>query len=1018
MPFLFPCFAFAQLHDGIWLAGVKSSTWPGDWDKTSIDFGVSPAAVYQDSQHLFTIRMCGTSISDAIGNLQFYTNGFTVANKQHQLLENGDSLNLPEDYYNNYVGGSIVPQAIISLPDPANTQQYYLLHINSDNVVTPQEYTLYGSHLFYSKIDMAQNNGLGKMTEKNKVVLADSITAGALTAVRHANGRDWWVLVFKFWSKKYYRILVSENGVEVLGQQQIDVPIQKGQFGQFVFSPDGSKFAATSTAWDQQQRHWIDIFDFDRCSGLLSNRKRVYCSKRYDYNGVPTSDHAQGLAFSPNSRFLYLYFFEKTYQVDTWAVNPQQEMRLLGNYDGFEIISAPGAYPFFTYFGLAQLAPDGKIYTNTTYPTPYFHLTERPNNLGIGAKFTQHSFELAGYNLGHIPNHPNYRLGPLEGSGCDTLGIEKAVYILAHPYPSDGCVGGNAHFEVTAFGTGMGYQWQRSTNGGTTWANLANNADFEGSNTPYLVVKNITQGFDGHQFRCTVTGNISTEASRPAPLTVIGQMPVAVFDFVQDKDSLHFQNLASGYEYFEWKFSDGDSTLLENPSRLYTHAGTYPALLIATNACGQDTFIQDIVIPELVAEFHADRTHGCAPFTVKYTSDVPYRVYNQKYLTPGSSIPVAWANSGKHTVTYNNPGVFDATLMAFTPQAVEKDTLVKPGYITIETGINPTADISAQQMGSSLQLGSGFNFADTYTWFVSNGDTLSGQNVDYVFGNDGIYQIVLQTANHCGSALDTLTIVVGDPGASFSHTPTAGCGPLYVQFQNTSPFMADSVLWLFPNSAIPVAGYPDPSIPYTASGTYTATMIAWIAGMADTVTQQFEVEIWQDECPMPQIFTQVNGLEVTAWTDCPGSPSFQWSTGGGTVFGSQGISYQYDTAGVYTLSLTVGGQCGGSATATTSVTVTGTSATGSVASPTGPFTVFPNPAGGQVFFASQLQPSGAVGIKLRTATGSVIAEQKKERWNGSVAMDLAQVPAGLYFYSIEVDGQAVQQGKLVVVGKF
>jgi PKD repeat protein len=754
LPFLIPCFAFAQLHDGIWLTGVKSSTWPGDWDNTSIDFGISSAAVYQDSQHLFTVRMGGTSISDEIGNLQFYTNGFTVANKQHQLLENGDSLNLPEDYYNNYVGGSIVPQATISLPDPANTQQYYLLHINSDNVLTPQEYTLYGSHLFYSKIDMAQNNGLGKMVEKNQLALADSITAGALTAVKHANGRDWWVLVFKFWSKKYYRILVSENGVEVLGQQQIDVRIQKGQFGQFVFSPDGSKFASTSTAWGQQQRHWIDIFDFDRCSGLLSNRKRVYCSKRYENNGVPTSDHAQGLAFSPNSRFLYLYLFNKAYQVDTWPTNAQQTLSLLGNYDGFSIIPTPNSYPFLTVFGLSQLAPDGRIYVNTAHPTPYFHITERPNNQGITAKFTQHSLELPGYNNGHIPNHPNYRLGPLEGSGCDTLGIEKTISILAHPYPSEACIGGEAHFEVTAFGTGRSYQRQSSSDGGSTWQNLSDGGHFTQTTTEYLLLHDVPAAFDGKQFRCVVTGNISTETSRPATLTLIGQLPVAAYSFVQDKDSLHFQNLSTGYEYFEWKFSDGDSTLLENPSRLYTHVGTYPALLIATNACGQDTFAQDIVIPELLAEFHADRTHGCAPFTVKYTSDVPYRVSNQKYLTPGSSIPVAWANNGKHTVTYNTPGTFDATLMAFTPQAVEKDTLKKTGYITVLTGINPTADISAQ----------------------------------------------------------------------------------------------------------------------------------------------------------------------------------------------------YDSAGVYTLSLTIGGQCGGVATATATVTVSGTSATGSAVRPAGPFTVFPNPASGQVFF--------------------------------------------------------------------
>ncbi|MBI5916966.1 MAG: PKD domain-containing protein [Bacteroidetes bacterium] len=903
---------------------------------------------------------------------------------------------------------------MISIPDPANDQQYFLLHINADNAYTPLEYTLYGSHLFYSKIDMAQNGGLGKMVGKNQVVIADSLTAGALTAVRHANGRDWWVLVFKFWSKKYYRVLVSDNGVEVLDQQQIDVPIQKGQFGQFVFSPDGNKFAVASTAWDQQQRHWIETFDFDRCSGLLSNRKRVYCSKRFDYNGILTSDHAQGLAFSPNSRFLYLYFFKKAYQVDTWASNPQQTLALLGNYDGFTIDAPPDIYTH-SYFGLAQLAPDGRIYTNTTQQTPYFHTTEQPNNQGLGAKFTQHSFELEGYNLGHIPNHPNYRLGPLEGGGCDTLDIEKAVYILAHPYLANGCIGGSAHFETTAFGTGLSYQWQSSTDAGITWSNLVNDGNFSGAQTEYLTLNNIPTGFDGRQFRCTVSGNVSTEISRPATLTVISGMPSAAFDAIQDKDSLHFQNLAVGYEYFEWNFGDGDSTLLENPSRLYTHAGTYPAILIATNACGSDTFSQDIIIPELQANFHADKTHGCAPLTVNFTSDVPYRVSNQKYLTPGSSIPVAWQNDGTHTVTYNSPGVFDVTLMAFTPQAMEKDTLTKPGYITIETGTNPVANIEASQMGDTVQLGTSFGLADSYTWYFSNGDSLTGQNVSYVFGTPGIYQVVLETANHCGAALDTVQFVVGELEAAFAVGETSGCAPLTVQFENTSAFVADSVHWFFPGGSPAFSSQLNPNILYESPGSYPVTMIVFVAGISDTVGQNILVEILENECTSPQIFTQINGLEVTAWTDCPGSPGFLWGMGDGSTFATQGITYQYDTTGTYDISLTVTGQCGGTATATTQVSITGPSATGGQVPPVGPFTVHPNPANGQVFFSSLSPVAGEVGIRLLTATGTPIAALKKGQWGDTAAMPLGQLPAGLYFYEIQVDGQGVQQGKLVVV---
>jgi PKD repeat protein len=575
-------------------------------------------------------------------------------------------------------------------------------------------------------------------------------------------------------------------------------------------------------------------------------------------------------------------------------------------------------------------------------------------------------------------------------------------------------VGGGAHFEVTAFGTGLGYQWQRSTDGGITWFDIHDGAGLDGCTAPYLKVKNISQGASGDQFRCVVTGNISSEASRPATLTVIEQYPLAAFGLVQDKDSVHFQNLSGNYDFFQWHFGNGDSTLLDSPAILYTHAGTYPAMLIATNACGQDTFVQDIVIPELVAEYSADRTHGCAPLTVHFQSDVPYRVSNQKYLTPGSSAPVAWANNGQHTVSYNTPGVFDATLMAFTPQAVEKDTVKKLGYITVEAGINPVADISALLSGNEVQLSSSFNFADTYTWFLSNGDTLSGQDVAYNFNSEGVYTVMLQTANHCGTALDTVVLVVGDPGAAFAHGGTSGCGPVAVQFQDTSPFVADSLQWFFPGGNPAASSAESPISAYTGSGSYSAAMVAYVGGLADTVTQQFTVEVLQDECPIPQIFTQVEGLGVTAWTDCPAGSGLTWDMGDGSQFNSQGITYQYGSAGSYTVVLTVTGQCGGTYGASATVSVTGPSATGAPIGPKAAFSVFPNPAHGQVFFASQSPVPGRVGIRLLSATGVPVAVLARQDWRGTAAVPLGGLPPGLYFYEVNADGLPLQQGKLVV----
>jgi hypothetical protein len=75
-----------------------------------------------------------------------------------------------------------------------------------------------------------------------------------------------------------------------------------------------------------------------------------------------------------------------------------------------------------------QLAPDNRIYivAGSMY---YYHVIENPNEAGIACNVNQHSFRLPTLNVFSIPNFPNYRLGPIDGSPCDTLGIDNLTNI-------------------------------------------------------------------------------------------------------------------------------------------------------------------------------------------------------------------------------------------------------------------------------------------------------------------------------------------------------------------------------------------------------------------------------------------------------------------------------------------------------------------------------------------------------------------------------------------------------------
>ena len=53
------------------------------------------------------------------------------------------------------------------------------------------------------------------------------------------------------------------------------------------------------------------------------------------------------------------------------------------------------------------------------------HVMNFPNRQGIQCDFRQRAIELPYYTFGANAYYPNYRLGPVDGSSCDTLGIDN-----------------------------------------------------------------------------------------------------------------------------------------------------------------------------------------------------------------------------------------------------------------------------------------------------------------------------------------------------------------------------------------------------------------------------------------------------------------------------------------------------------------------------------------------------------------------------------------------------------------
>ncbi len=406
-------------HDNIWVLGYgNSSTIP----KPAIDFlgGSADTFAFPRPMQFFTTN---SSMSNNQGQLLFYTNGHYIENANSDTLLNSQNYNPGWLTSNGPSLGLGVTQGVLSLPFPGDTNKFILFHVSGEpyNYQLPSDTTWYPSvqpmHLGYTVVDMTLDGGLGGVPigQKNVYAISDTLFLGWITACKHGNGRDWWVVVHKWYSDIFYLFLVDPQGVNSPVIQQAGPVMMPSdglrdfdRAGQSVFSPDGSKLALAG------QSNILHLFDFDRCTGNLSNHRSAL---------IDTLDRVQGCSFSPDSRFLYVSHFFNLYQFDTSQPNLSASGIIVAQYDSF-------VDPLFNlpqYFFSHQLAPDGKIYIAPFNGSLYLHYINFPNSFGFSSDFIQHSFVLPNYSIG-LPNFPNYNLGSLVGSPCDTLtSISEAI---------------------------------------------------------------------------------------------------------------------------------------------------------------------------------------------------------------------------------------------------------------------------------------------------------------------------------------------------------------------------------------------------------------------------------------------------------------------------------------------------------------------------------------------------------------------------------------------------------------
>ena len=347
---------FAQGEANIWYFG----------NFLGLDFN-SGAAVPLNDGNLSTIEGVAT-ISDANGSLLFYTDGITVWNKVHGVMPNGTGLN----------GNPTTTQSAIIVPVIGDATRYYIFTVDFLNGPLG---------LRYSIANMTLDGGKGDIEVKN--VPLQTGVAEKITAVRHCNNRDVWVVVHGAVSDIYYSFLVSLTGISttpvvshsgtVLWGVVPPSPYDSTTMGYLKASPDGKRIAAA---------HWsmnADVSDFNNATGVVSN----------SYSLFQPSDPrllVYGIEFSPDSRLVYTTVF---------YTNPANAQKVNALYQYDVTLPGPAAViaskqvisqnsdPLQTYAAL-QVAPDGKMYM-AKFTYKHIAAINNPNVNGPGCNFVSNA---------------------------------------------------------------------------------------------------------------------------------------------------------------------------------------------------------------------------------------------------------------------------------------------------------------------------------------------------------------------------------------------------------------------------------------------------------------------------------------------------------------------------------------------------------------------------------------------------------------------------------------------------
>ncbi|MVO09946.1 T9SS type B sorting domain-containing protein [Flavobacterium sp. TP390] len=310
-----------------------------------------------------------SSISDENGDLLFYTNGHTIWNKNHLIMDNGDDLE----------GDLEGIQTSIIVPKPNDPTTYYVFYTREFNASTPR---IYVRGIFYSEVKFSSQNPLGEVVIKNERI-ANTATA-RLAALYHYESNSYRLITLTNSDTPIYGtggvrldvafrvFIISSNGINITPVVQ-SIDQEFVDFGAMKISPDGKYVAVADHTLKK-----VFFYEFDN---LVVSFNHYFTLPTVPAFGLFISPYS--IEFSKDSKNFY-------YSGGNYVV--QFPFTQIGGMEPAEsyIMDCPNAKSI-------QLARNGKIYIasdDTTNQNHFISVIHKPEKEGVACLYENNAINL------------------------------------------------------------------------------------------------------------------------------------------------------------------------------------------------------------------------------------------------------------------------------------------------------------------------------------------------------------------------------------------------------------------------------------------------------------------------------------------------------------------------------------------------------------------------------------------------------------------------------------------------